>query len=395
MKLSSIILIIATATAELVRVNDKNFKEVVRDSGKFTLVDFYADWCRHCMNLMPTIEQLGDLYSDVPDVQIVKINGDEDGRKMSTKYDIPGFPHLLLFHGEDQPIEFQGRRDLESISNFIQQASGLRLGQKEEEHAEPIPETSRVMNLNDENFKELVLDAPYKTIVIFSAPWCRFCKDVKPIWLKIANEIYASDGDVIRFGEVDLSDENESKCQKIKAQFGVKTLPTIMLFDPERLDADGLKRPVVYNDDRNLEYIITFINDETGLSRNYEGKLFNNAGRIMSIDEAIRTFEEKKGEEILNQIEELEKQFLEHGRDLLVQKDVLFFKDDCSMLPYYRKVVKKLISGDKEYFVKEISRLKRILSKEEENLEKTALDYMQKRLNVLEGVSNLRGFKIN
>ncbi|SGZ58342.1 CIC11C00000000766 [Sungouiella intermedia] len=99
-----------------------------------------------------------------------------------------------------------------------------------------------------------------------------------------------------------------------------------MLFDPSRIDKDGLKRPVVYNDDRNLEYLVTFVNDETGLSRNYEGKLFANAGRILSIDEAIEAYEGHNGEEIVRKIEELESQFLEHGRDFLVEKNILFLR---------------------------------------------------------------------
>lgn len=376
--------------SNLVRINDKNFQLVVKDSGKFTLVDFYADWCRHCTKLMPTIEELADLYADTPEVQIVKINGDDDGRKMTTKYDVPGFPTLLLFHGDDKPIEFEGLRDLEAISNFIQQVSGIRLGQKEE--PEPIQEPSTVMSINDDNFQKLVLDADYKTIIVFSAPWCRYCKQLKPIWLEMANHIYDSDSDVIRFGEVDLGDDNKERAQKIKTQFGIKTLPTIMLFDPAKVDKDGLKRPVVYDDDRNLNFLVLFINDNTGLSRNFEGKLFANAGRILALDEALR-LPKVDGEEVLQMIDQLAKDFEEHGRDVLVNKKAIFFKDDLTMLPYYRKVVAKLMNDEREFFVREALRLDRIVSLEEKNVERSAYDYLQKRLNILKAVIKMRGLK--
>lgn len=392
MKLVWLLLVTFAIASNLLRVNDKNFKEVVKDSGKFTLVDFYADWCRHCMNLMPTIEKLADIYADVPEVQIVKINGDEDGRKMTTKYDIPGFPYLLMFHGDSQPIEFEGMRDVESISNFVQQVSGIKLGQEDEKEISPLLDPNKVMRIDDENFQTLVLEANYKTIIIFTAPWCRFCKEIKPIWFEIANKIFDSDSDVIRFGEVDLSDEKKERSEKIQKQFGIKLLPTIMLFDPFKVDEDGLRRPVVYNDDRNLEFLVAFINDETGLSRNYEGKLFSNAGRIMSIDEAINSFRGEGGANLLLKIDHLENEFLKHGRDALVDQNVLFYKDDLSMLPFYRKVVNKLINDEKDYFLKEIARLKRILSLEEKNIERSAYDYMQKRLNVLEGIAKMRKF---
>lgn len=394
MKLLWLTFLVLAAASNLLRVNDKIFNDVVKNSGKFTLVDFYADWCRHCMNLMPAIEELADLYADVEDIQIVKINGDEDGRKMTSKYDIPGFPTLLLFHGNDNPIEYDGMRDAESISNFIQQASGVRLSKSGETDEQEISITkpTQIMALDDDNFKEKVLDANYKTLVMFSALWCRYCKEVKPFWEEIANKIFDSDSEIIRFGEVDLSEENNSKAEKIKEQFGVRLLPSIMLFDPSRIDKDGLKRPVVYNDDRNLEYLVTFVNDETGLSRNYEGKLFANAGRILSIDEAIEAYEGHNGEAIVRKIEELESQFLEHGRDFLVEKNILFFKDDMSMTSYYKKIVGKIINDDKEYFVGETARLRSLVSKEEANMERTAYDYMQKRLNILEAVSKMKKF---
>lgn len=48
------------------------------------------------------------ILADVPAVQIVKIIGDNDGKKM--KYDISGFPTLLLLHDEDETVEFNGTR---------------------------------------------------------------------------------------------------------------------------------------------------------------------------------------------------------------------------------------------------------------------------------------------
>lgn len=387
MRLSWLFLLVTTIASELVRVNDKNFNEVVKGSGKFTLVDFYADWCRHCMKLMPTIEKLAETFADTPEIQIVKINGDADGRKMTNKYDIPGFPTLLLFHGDDEPIEFDGMRDHDSIKNFIQKASGIKPGQQIAGEFIPVSQ-NEVLEIDDDNFQDLVLGAKYKTMLIFTAPWCRFCKEVKPLWLKLANEIYEPDQDIVRFAELEYSDEKKSATQKIKAQFNVRLLPTILFFDPSKVDDDGLKRPVQYDDERNLESLLAFVNDETGLSRNEDGKLFSNAGRIMAIDEAIEASE--KHEDILAKLEELEKLNTERGRDAMVDQNILFFKDDVSMIPYYKKVVKKLRDGDEHYIVNEAVRLEKLISLEEKNMERSAFDYMQKRLNVLTGIIKMK-----
>lgn len=383
MRISWLFLLVFTIASELVRVNDKNFNQVVKGSGKFTLVDFYADWCRHCMKLMPTIEKLAETFADTPDIQIVKINGDADGRKMTNKYDIPGFPTLLLFHGDDEPIEFDGMRDHDSIRNFIQKISGAKSRQQNTEDFIPVS-SNEVLEIDDHNFQDLILDAKYKTMLIFTAPWCRFCKEVKPLWSKLANEIYESDQDIVRFAELEYSDEKKSATQKIKAQFNVRLLPTILFFNPFKVDDDGLKRPVQYDDERNLESLLAFVNDETGLSRKEDGKLFSNAGRIMSIDEAIETSE--RYENVLAKLEKLENLNAERGRDALVDQNILFFKDDVSMIPYYMKVVKKLRDGDEQYIVNEAVRLEMLISLEEKNMERSAFDYMQKRLNVLTGI---------
>lgn len=386
-----LLLAVGALASSLTRVNDKNFKEVVLDSGKFTLVDFYADWCRHCAKLMPTIEEVAETFKDEADIQIVKINGDEDGRKMTKKYDIPGFPMLLMFHGTDEPIEFKGMRDADAISNFIQQVSGVRLDAKSEPEEEPVIfEKSNVISVTDLNFEEVVLKANHKTAVIFSAPWCRYCQEIAPEWEKLANKIYSNDADVIRFGKVDLSDENKHNCEKIMAQFGVKSLPTILLFDPNRVDADGLRRPVLFKDERDLESLISFVNDETGLSRNSEGKLYSNAGRIMVLDESL---EKELPEEIIERLEALEERVKQEGRDALVSQDVLFFKDDVTMFPYYRKLLTKVTENGLDFIEREFARLGRMIKTEEKNVEKSAYDNMQKRFNVLKAFNTSRKLK--
>lgn len=381
-------LAVGALASNLVRVNDKNFREVVLDSGKFTLVDFYADWCRHCAKLMPTIEEIAEIYKDQGDIQIVKINGDQDGKKMTKKYDVPGFPMLLMFHGDDEPVEFKGMRDADSISNFIQQVSGVRLEEPEEEPV--IVEKSKVIALNDQNFEDLVLQVNHKTVVMFSAPWCRYCKELAPAWEKLANKIYNIDRGVVRFGKVELSDENKRNCERIVSQFGVKSLPTILLFDPERLDVDGLRRPIVFKDDRDLESLLGFVNDETGLSRNSEGKLYSNAGRIMVIDEHL---EKETPQQVIERLATLEERVKQEGKDALVSQDVLFFKDDVSMFPYYRKLLTKVMEDGTDFINREFARLGRIIKTEEKNVERGAYDNMQKRFNVLKAFTSSRKLK--
>lgn len=56
------------------------------------------------------------------------------------------------------------------------------------------------------------------TIILFYAPWCKFCKEFEPVW----NELKKANSDV-KFVEVN-GDEDTSSLE----QFGVKKFPTVV-----------------------------------------------------------------------------------------------------------------------------------------------------------------------
>lgn len=361
----------ALSLAALTRVNDKNFKEVVIDSGKYVLVDFYADWCRHCMNLMPAIEELAETYADVPEVEVVKINGDEDGRKMTKKYDLPGFPTLLLFHGEEKPIEYEGLRDAESISNFIQLASKIRLPSAAEEVS------SLVIQLTDYNFKTDVLWAPYKTLVLFSEN-DKKSKKLHSIWNELTG-VYAAEEDQVRFGRVDLDPKNKPQIKNMLTLFGVTHSPMILFFDPAKVDADGLKRPAYYSGDLSLSGFTNYVNIVAGLDRDTEGRLSDSAGR----SHAIELLFAKNPADVFPFIAQLESQIEKSGVEAMIEQKVLSLVDDLKMLAYYKRAVAHYIKDGKASLERESNRLKTILAGGKANVDTAALDYMQKRYNVL------------
>ncbi|EGV65027.1 hypothetical protein CANTEDRAFT_113332 [Yamadazyma tenuis ATCC 10573] len=240
------------------RVNDYNFDKVVRKSGDWVLVDFYADWCRHCQNLMPTIEKLASAYEKVPGVNVVKLNGGErSGRKSVLKYNVDGFPALGLYHNEDDPIFYEGSRDFESINNFIKLATGVNEVDSPQIEASVGPQD--MLSINDHNIRELVLDSSEPTVVLVTGEWCRQCKEFKPIFNQVATEFETNPE--VKFGVVDLDNKHHTT-DKLRAQFGIETIPAIFYFDPTRVDSDGLKRPVKYEGNRNLSELVKFINSQ-------------------------------------------------------------------------------------------------------------------------------------
>ena len=79
-----------------VNFTTSNFQEVVLNSDKPVLVDFWAEWCGPCKMIGPLIEEL----STEMDGQAVigKLNVDENPDIAAT-YGIRSIPTLLIFKG--------------------------------------------------------------------------------------------------------------------------------------------------------------------------------------------------------------------------------------------------------------------------------------------------------
>lgn len=368
--------------SNLVRINDKNFKSVVYDSGKYTLVDFYADWCRHCMKLMPTIEQVADLYADYDQVQIVKINGDTDGRKTTKKFNIPGFPSLLMFNGSDLLGEFDGSRDAESITNFIQQMTGVKLAAEEPEIEDF--GVNNIIDVADDDFDQQVLRANRKTMVLFTTPSSTKHQEVSSVFNKLANKIYTLDSEVVQFAQVDLSDLNKAQVKKIISNFGITLAPMLLFFDPQKVHSDGLRRPTNYEGEFSVDSLVEFINEHAALKRNAEGLLTNGAGVISVFSEALQNIkEEEHAQALVEKVSDLSKKLEERSTLELIEEQLLGHNDDISMMPYYAKLSQKIILGNANFIKSELVRLQSLLATSAQHIAADAIDSIQKRINVL------------
>ncbi|EGW31395.1 uncharacterized protein SPAPADRAFT_56252 [Spathaspora passalidarum NRRL Y-27907] len=352
-------LTLAYSSSNLIQVSDKDFKQVVIESEKFTFVDFYADWCRHCKKLAPTIEELADLFKNYPQVQIAKINGDADGKKMGRKYVYQGYPTLLFFHGSKEPVEFNGSRDLESLSNFIQQLSGIRLSstsaeEKEEVDTVPVVE-NKLVKITPETFNDTVSSYPY-AVVSVGATWCRYCQELKPNLDILANTVFGRDSSKLLIGYLEI-DEHEN--EQISGRYGVETLPTLLFFKDGNLD-----NPLVYKGDRKFVSLVEQLNKFTNLSRDSEGNLTPNAGVLPEISQLIKANTDP--DSILSIFDKL---------------DTLVVEEETK--GYYDKILYSILKHEGGFLQVELNRINDILTKEVAKLDSVTIDSLNKRSNIL------------
>ncbi len=86
--------------------------------------------------------------------------------------------------------------------------------------------SEKILDFGDSNFDTEVLQSPIPVLVDFWASWCAPCRSVAPIVDALA-EAYEGK---IKVGKVNV-DENPA----IPARYGIRGIPTIMLFKEGKL----------------------------------------------------------------------------------------------------------------------------------------------------------------
>lgn len=103
-------------------VNDANFQSDVIEASKSqpVMVDFWADWCRPCHMLSPTVEEIAREHAGK--LKVVKLNVDENTNTPG-KYNIRGIPTLLFFKGGQVADQVVGAVPKEQIVKVIERVS--------------------------------------------------------------------------------------------------------------------------------------------------------------------------------------------------------------------------------------------------------------------------------
>lgn len=77
-----------------IEITDANYKELMADTSKPVVIDFWATWCGPCRMVGPIIEELAAEYEGK--VVIGKCNVD-DNEDLTMEYGIRNIPTILFF----------------------------------------------------------------------------------------------------------------------------------------------------------------------------------------------------------------------------------------------------------------------------------------------------------
>ena len=353
--------IAVVAASHVLQGDDKNFDDLVLKSNKTTLVDFYADWCRHCKNLMNTISGIADQFAEIEEIQIMKVNGDKNGKKLSKRYKIQGYPTLLLFSpNHTDPITYEGIRDQTSISNFIHLVSGHHARQDSLYGYEK--DEQSVLKVLDGNLGDY--ETRGKTTFALVQLKNDYSSALLIAWNNVAE--YSSPHKSNRkFIELQLSDT-----KKFLSDFAVKDLPAVVVLD----GISGTK--LIHDVGIKADYLSSLVNGYQDRKVNGEIVPDRSAGRILSYDRRIRFTDSKHGQNLLDDIAAA----IEEKTSLTSENGAA---DDLRMHLFYQKMVKKILLGKESWLKDEAVRLEAMTGNNKGLINEKDLLFARKRTNVL------------
>lgn len=87
---------------------------------------------------------------------------------------------------------------------------------------------AKIVHISDSSFDKDVLSADKPVLVDYWAEWCGPCKSIAPILDEVAKEYQ---------GRLKIAKINVDENQQVPAKFGIRGIPTLMLFKNGNLEA--------------------------------------------------------------------------------------------------------------------------------------------------------------
>ena len=102
----------------IIDVTEASFEtEVLAASHRVpVLVDFWAEWCPPCRALTPVLERV--VRAKGGELRLAKIEAD-DNMRLAGRYQLRGFPTVILFVAGAEVGRFSGARSEEWVQDFI------------------------------------------------------------------------------------------------------------------------------------------------------------------------------------------------------------------------------------------------------------------------------------
>lgn len=99
----------------IIDLTKENFQAEITKSDKPVLVDFWAVWCGPCQMMAPILHEL---EAEMPDVQIGKVNVDEQ-MDLARQFRVVSIPTLIIFKNGQEVQRMVGVTSKEELKEEL------------------------------------------------------------------------------------------------------------------------------------------------------------------------------------------------------------------------------------------------------------------------------------
>lgn len=89
----------------------ENFQNLI-NSDKLSVVDLWAEWCGPCRIQLPILEEFA---KNNPDVQVVKLNVDEN-QELASSFGVRSIPTLIFFKNGEEKRRVVGVQNIQNLT---------------------------------------------------------------------------------------------------------------------------------------------------------------------------------------------------------------------------------------------------------------------------------------
>jgi len=341
-----VLCVVAKTFGDVIHLTEDSFNKVV-DGSTNVLVEFYAPWCGHCKNLAPEWKIAGETFQEGDDVKIADVDA-TTAQSLPTKFDIQGYPTIKFFpKGSTFPEDYQGGRTADTIVKWVNEKVGTSRKVK-------VP-PSFVSTLTTDNFNDFV-GGSKAALVEFYAPWCGHCKSLAPKYEKLG-QIFAGESDVV-IAKVDATEDGA-----LADKFGVQGYPTLKYFPAHSTE------PEDYNEAREVDALVNFINTKVGTLRAADGSLLPAAGRVSALDAVLSEANFVIDAATVDKLKAAAASVTDAKKSVLAASKI------------YLSIAEKIVSKGAEYVEKEIARITKMSTSA--NIKPEAKGAFQLKQNIL------------